>query len=41
MMCDYIIQHKIKKIKDLQGFNCDNYTFSAELSTARELVFVR
>ena len=40
-MCDYVVQHKITQISDLQGFTADNYSYEPTLSTPQNLVFVR
>lgn len=41
LMVRYIIDHNVKTIEDLKGFNVDNYRFSEELSFGNELVFTR
>lgn len=40
-MARYIVQHGIKRSKDLQSFTEEGYTFRGDLSTADKLVFVR
>lgn len=41
LMTRYIIDADAKTIDDVKGFNYDNYGLSAELSSDKELVFVR
>jgi cytoplasmic iron level regulating protein YaaA (DUF328/UPF0246 family) len=41
MMVRYIIDHDINDVEGLMGFNYDGYSFNEELSTKKELVFVR
>jgi cytoplasmic iron level regulating protein YaaA (DUF328/UPF0246 family) len=41
LMTRYIIDTDAKTIDDIKGFNYDNYGFSEELSTEKELVFTR
>ena len=41
MMVRYIIDNDINDVEGLKGFNVDGYGFSEELSTEKELVFVR
>ena len=40
-MVRYIMDHNIKTIDGLKGFNSNNYGFDANLSTETELVFTR
>ncbi|MDX1709315.1 MAG: peroxide stress protein YaaA [Desulfobacterales bacterium] len=40
-MCDFIIQNRLLRPKDLKSFNLDGYRFQAELSSQTEWVFVR
>lgn len=41
MMVRYIIDHNIKTLKGLKGFNYDGYAFDAKLSEGNTLVFTR
>ena len=41
LMVRYIIDHNVKTIEDLKGFNVDRYRFSEEMSTGNELIFTR
>ncbi len=41
LMVRYIIDHNVKTIEELKGFNIDKYRFSEELSTDSDLVFTR
>lgn len=41
MMLRYIVENEIKNVKDLKGFNMENYVFDSKLSTETELVFTR
>lgn len=41
LMTRYIIDTDAKTLEDIKGFNYDNYGFSEELSSAKELVFTR
>lgn len=41
MMLRYIVENEIKNVKDLKGFNMENYVFESKLSTETELVFTR
>lgn len=41
MMLRYIVENEIKNVKDLKGFNMENYAFDSKLSTETELVFTR
>jgi len=41
MMVRYIVENEIKKIKEIKGFNMENYAFDSKLSTETELVFTR
>jgi cytoplasmic iron level regulating protein YaaA (DUF328/UPF0246 family) len=41
LMARYVIQNRIDKIEDLQGFNDDGYWFNLQMSTESKLVFVR
>jgi hypothetical protein len=41
LMVRYIIDHNVKTIEDLKGFNVDSYRFSDEMSSQNELVFTR
>lgn len=41
MMLRYIVENEIKNVKDLRGFNMENYAFDSKLSTETELVFTR
>ncbi|EGQ8590922.1 MULTISPECIES: peroxide stress protein YaaA [Vibrio] len=41
MMARYIIENRIKSVKDLEGFNTSGYYFVASESTPTELVFKR
>ena len=40
-MVDFVIQNRITRPIDLQGFNRDGYRFKSDLSTDNEWVFVR
>ena len=40
-MVDFVIQNEISKPKELQRFNRDGYSFTPELSTDKEWLFVR
>lgn len=40
-MVRYILDHNVKTLEELKGFNVDNYGFSEEMSTETELVFTR
>ena len=41
LMVRYIIDHNVKTIEELKGFNIDNYRFSEEMSSGNDLVFTR
>ncbi|WP_116787301.1 peroxide stress protein YaaA [Flavobacterium psychrotrophum] len=41
MMVRYIIDHNVKTLKGLKGFNYDGYAFDAQLSKGNTLVFTR
>ena len=41
MMARYVIENRITKVEDLQGFDAKGYYFSAKDSTESELVFLR
>lgn len=41
LMVRYIIDHNVKTIEELKGFNIDNYRFSEEMSSGNNLVFTR
>tara|TARA_B100000795_G_scaffold269933_1_gene261198 strand:- start:2478 stop:3236 length:759 start_codon:yes stop_codon:yes gene_type:complete len=41
LMVRYIIDHNVKTIEELKGFNIDRYRFSEEMSTGNELIFTR
>lgn len=41
LMARYIIDTDAKTVEDIKGFNYENYGFSEELSSEKELVFVR
>ena len=41
LMARYIIQNQLTEIEQLQGFDLGGYGYSAELSTAKEMVFTR
>jgi hypothetical protein len=41
LMARYIIQHRIQRIEDLQGFNANGYWFNAQASDSKTLVFYR
>jgi hypothetical protein len=41
LMVRYIIDHNVKTIEELKGFNVDRYRFSEELSSGNDLVFSR
>lgn len=41
MMARYIIQQRVKTLSKLKAFDVDGYQFSAEQSTAQQLVFLR
>lgn len=41
MMCNYIIKNKITDPEHLKGFDYDRYTYSEDLSTEKELIFIR
>lgn len=41
LMVRYIIDHNIKTIEDLKGFDIDRYRFSDEMSSGNDLVFTR
>lgn len=40
-MSNYIITNRVKSVTELHNFNVEGYGFSEELSTAKELVFLR
>ena len=40
-MVRYIAQNNLTEAEDLKGFNLDGYSFNEELSSDKELVFVR
>ncbi|MCL4129347.1 UNVERIFIED_CONTAM: hypothetical protein GTU68_049555 [Idotea baltica] len=40
-MVRYIIDHNVKTLEELKGFNVEGYSFSEELSNGNELVFIR
>jgi cytoplasmic iron level regulating protein YaaA (DUF328/UPF0246 family) len=39
LMVRYIIDHNVKTIEELKGFNTDRYRFSEEMSSENELIF--
>ena len=41
LMVRYIIDHNVKTIEELKGFNTDRYRFSEEMSSESELIFTR
>lgn len=41
MMSRYIIENKISRLEDLQGFDYGGYRYNADLSSAKEPVFTR
>jgi cytoplasmic iron level regulating protein YaaA (DUF328/UPF0246 family) len=41
LMVRYIIDHNVKTIEELKGFNTDRYRFSEEMSNDNELIFTR
>lgn len=41
MMAKWVFDHKIQKVEQLKAFNVANYTYREELSTEKELIFVR
>lgn len=41
MMARYILQYRLKKPAELQGFDADGYAYAPELSTENHLIFVR
>lgn len=41
MMASYIIKQRVKKVKDLEGFDTGGYRFNPGMSTADQLVFTR
>ncbi len=41
LMARYIIQNQLTEVEQLQGFDLGGYGYSAELSTAKEIVFTR
>ncbi|MEX2379330.1 MAG: peroxide stress protein YaaA, partial [Vicingaceae bacterium] len=41
MMSRYIIENKISRLEDLQGFDYGGYRYNADLSSAKEAVFTR
>ena len=41
LMARYIIQKRANKIDDLKEFNLDNYIYKKELSTEKNLIFLR
>ncbi len=41
LMVRYIINHNVKTIEELKGFNVDRYRFSQEMSSGNDLVFTR
>jgi cytoplasmic iron level regulating protein YaaA (DUF328/UPF0246 family) len=41
LMVRYIIDHNVKTIEELKGFNTDRYRFSEEMSSENELIFTR
>lgn len=41
LMARYIIQNKIEKLEDLQGFNDGDYWYNADFSSENKLVFCR
>lgn len=41
LMVRYIIENNIKTIEGLKGFDVDNYGFSEDMSTEKDLVFTR
>jgi cytoplasmic iron level regulating protein YaaA (DUF328/UPF0246 family) len=41
MMARFIIQNRIEKVEDLQGFSEEGYWFSPQMSTETKIVFVR
>ena len=41
LMARYIIQKRANKIDDLKEFNFDNYVYKKELSTEKNLIFLR
>jgi cytoplasmic iron level regulating protein YaaA (DUF328/UPF0246 family) len=41
LMVRYILDHNVKTIEELKGFNVDTYRFSEEMSSGNNLVFTR
>jgi cytoplasmic iron level regulating protein YaaA (DUF328/UPF0246 family) len=41
LMCNYIIQNRLKEIKELKFFNVEDYHFNPKISSANEWVFTR
>ena len=41
MMTRFIVDNNISRINDLKSFNCDGYIYNTNLSTDKELVFIR
>ena len=41
MMTRFIVDNNISRINDLKSFNCDGYIYHTNLSTDKELVFIR
>ncbi len=41
MMCDYIVQNRITRVKDIKAFDLDGYRFDPELSSQNDWVFTR
>jgi cytoplasmic iron level regulating protein YaaA (DUF328/UPF0246 family) len=41
LMVRYILDHNVKTIEELKGFNVNTYRFSEEMSSGNNLVFTR
>ena len=41
LMAHYVVENGIEKVDDLRGFDSEDYRFSAEASSADQLVFRR
>jgi cytoplasmic iron level regulating protein YaaA (DUF328/UPF0246 family) len=41
LMVRYIIDHNVKTIEELKGFNVEKYRYSEELSSGNDLIFTR
>ncbi|MGK0454624.1 MAG: cytoplasmic iron level regulating protein YaaA (DUF328/UPF0246 family) [Paraglaciecola sp.] len=41
LMVRYILDHNVKTIEELKGFNVETYRFSEEMSSGNDLVFTR